>query len=77
MNFITQINADHTYDAIVIGSGISGGWAAKELCEKGLKTLVLERGRMVRHVTDYPTMNNEHWDFDQKIPCAGTQRFYQ
>jgi choline dehydrogenase-like flavoprotein len=66
MNFITQINADHTYDAIVIGSGISGGWAAKELCEKGLKTLVLERGRMVRHVTDYPTMNNEHWDFDHR-----------
>jgi choline dehydrogenase-like flavoprotein len=40
----------NTYDAIVIGSGISGGWAAKELCEKGLKTLVLERGRMVKHV---------------------------
>ena len=39
----------HTYDAIVIGSGISGGWAAKELCEKGLKTLVLERGRNIEH----------------------------
>jgi choline dehydrogenase-like flavoprotein len=38
------------YDAIVVGTGISGGWAAKELCEKGLKTLVLERGRMVKHV---------------------------
>ena len=51
-----------TYDAIVIGSGISGGWAAKELSEKGLKTLVLERGRNVRHVQDYPTMNMNPWD---------------
>ncbi|NER17183.1 GMC oxidoreductase [Spongiivirga citrea] len=53
------------YDAIVIGSGISGGWAAKELCEKGLKTLVLERGRMVRHL-EYPTMNKDPWDFKFK-----------
>ena len=52
-----------TYDAIVIGTGISGGWAAKELCEKGLKTLVLERGRMVRHIVDYPTANMDPWDF--------------
>ena len=51
------------YDAIVVGTGISGGWAAKELCEKGLKTLVLERGPMVKHVEDYPTMNNDHWDY--------------
>ena len=51
------------YDAIVVGTGISGGWAAKELCEKGLKTLVLERGRMVKHVEDYPTMNNDPWDY--------------
>jgi choline dehydrogenase-like flavoprotein len=50
------------YDAIVIGSGISGGWAAKELCEKGLTTLVLERGRMVEHIKDYPTANNHPWD---------------
>ena len=41
------------FDAIVIGTGISGGWAAKELCEAGLKTLVLERGRMIRHIVDY------------------------
>lgn len=54
------------YDAIVIGTGISGGWAAKELCEKGLKTLVLERGRMVRHVIDYPTMNKENWEFEYR-----------
>lgn len=53
-----------TYDAIVIGTGISGGWAAKELCEKGLKTLVLERGRMVKHIQDYPTANLDPWDFE-------------
>jgi len=52
-----------SYDAIVIGSGISGGWAAKELCENGLKTLVLERGRNVKHIEDYPTMNMDPWDF--------------
>src|ERR1043166_9812094 len=53
----------NTYDAIVIGSGISGGWAAKELCEKGLKTLVLERGRNIEHIKDYPTMNTPIWEF--------------
>jgi len=53
-----------TYDAIVIGSGASGGWAAKELCEKGLKTLVLERGRMVRHIQDYPTASKAPWEFE-------------
>ncbi len=52
-----------SYDAIVVGTGISGGWAAKELCENGLKTLVLERGRMVNHITDYPTANLDYWDF--------------
>ncbi|REE83383.1 choline dehydrogenase-like flavoprotein [Lutibacter oceani] len=51
-----------SFDAIVIGTGISGGWAAKELCENGLKTLVLERGRMVKHIEDYPTMNMDPWD---------------
>ena len=51
------------YDAIVVGTGVSGGWAAKELCEKGLKTLVLDRGRMVEHIKDYPTMNDDHWDY--------------
>ena len=54
------------YDAIVVGTGISGGWAAKELCEKGLKTLVLERGRMVKHIEDYPTMHMDPWDFKFK-----------
>jgi len=53
----------NTYDAIVIGSGISGGWAAMELCKKGLKTLVLERGRNVEHVQDYPTAHFKPWEF--------------
>ena len=53
----------NTFDAIVIGSGISGGWAAKELCEHGLKTLVLERGRDVKHIKDYPTANKNPWEF--------------
>ncbi len=54
------------YDAIVIGSGISGGYAAKELCEKGLKTLVLERGRDVRHIVDYPTATLNPWDLPHR-----------
>jgi choline dehydrogenase-like flavoprotein len=53
--------ATNTFDAIVVGSGMSGGWAAKELCEKGLKTLVLERGRNLRHVTDYTTALKDPW----------------
>jgi choline dehydrogenase-like flavoprotein len=55
-----------TYDAIVIGSGASGGWAAKELCDKGLKTLVLERGRDVRHIKDYPTASKAPWQFEYR-----------
>ena len=56
----------NTYDAIVVGSGISGGWAAKELCEKGLKTLLLERGRDVKHVVDYPTANLDPWQLPNR-----------
>ena len=63
-NFNIDVKKETVYDAIVIGSGISGGWAAKELCEKGLKTLVLERGRIVEHVVDYPTMNLDPWDME-------------
>ena len=55
-----------TYDAIVIGSGISGGWAAKELTGKGLKTLVLERGRDVKHNVDYPTGSTPPWGFEHR-----------
>ncbi|MGZ8557534.1 MAG: GMC oxidoreductase [Chitinophagaceae bacterium] len=56
----------NTFDAIVIGSGMSGGWAAKELCEKGLKTLLLERGRDVKHIKDYPTTNMMPWEFKHR-----------
>lgn len=59
-------NNSRTFDAIVIGSGISGGWAAKELTEKGLKTLVLERGRDVKHLKDYPTTNKMPWEFEHR-----------
>lgn len=62
LNINVKGKDNNTFDAIVIGSGISGGWAAKELCEKGLKTLVLERGRNVEHLKDYPTMNLKRWE---------------
>ena len=76
----TQVNtntkgiAQNTYDAIVIGSGISGGWAAKELCELGLKTLVLERGRNIEHIKDYPTMNTPIWEFRHRGSITRKQR---
>ncbi|NHF60432.1 GMC family oxidoreductase [Flavobacteriaceae bacterium TP-CH-4] len=60
------MNQEVEFDAIVVGTGISGGWAAKELTENGLKTLVLERGRMVKHIQDYPTMNDDPWDYPLK-----------
>ena len=54
------------YDAIVVGSGISGGWAAKELCEKGLKVLMLDRGRNIEHISDYKTALLAPWDFPHR-----------
>ena len=66
MNLNLKGKADHTYDAIVVGSGISGGWAAKELCQKGLKTLVLERGRDVKHIEDYTTTNSAPWQLSHQ-----------
>ncbi|MFT6754907.1 MAG: choline dehydrogenase-like flavoprotein, partial [Urechidicola sp.] len=56
----------NTFDAIVVGSGISGGWAAKELTEGGLNTLVLERGPSVEHIKDYPTAFKNPWDFKHR-----------
>lgn len=56
----------NTYDAIVVGSGISGGWAAKELTEKGLKVLMLERGRDIKHVEDYKTAQSDPWEFPHR-----------
>jgi choline dehydrogenase-like flavoprotein len=58
--------ADNTYDAIVVGSGISGGWAAKELTEKGLKVLLLERGKNIEHVKDYVNTNKDPWEFPHR-----------
>ena len=66
MNINIKSKNDNTFDAIVVGTGISGGWSAKELTEAGLKTLVLERGRNVKHIVDYPTMNKHPWE----IPYA-------
>lgn len=65
MLFNSQGSEEVTYDAIVVGSGISGGWAAKELTEKGLKTLVLDRGRDVKH-GDYPTANLDPWELPNR-----------
>src|ERR1017187_2158747 len=58
--------ADNTYDAIVIGSGISGGWAAKELTEKGLKTIMLERGKNIEHVKGYVNASKGPWEFPHR-----------
>ena len=63
MTLFDEDSSPRTYDAIVVGSGISGGWAAKELCEAGLRTLVLERGRHIEH-GDYPTANIDPWDWE-------------
>ena len=58
--------AQNHYDAIVVGSGISGGWAAKELTEKGLKVLLLERGRNIEHIKDYTNAMKEAWDYPHR-----------
>ncbi len=72
-----QINGkarkQNTYDAIVVGSGISGGWAAKELCEKGLKVLLLDRGRQVNH-GEYPTATMETWEFTHRLNLTREDR---
>ena len=65
MNLNLKAEEKNTYDAIVVGTGISGGWAAKELTEKGLKTLVLERGPMVTH-PNYPTATKDPWQVDYR-----------
>lgn len=58
--------AENTYDAIVVGSGISGGWAAKELTEKGLKVLLLERGHNIEHIKDYVEQNKPMWEYPHR-----------
>jgi choline dehydrogenase-like flavoprotein len=66
LNVNNKAVAQNTYDAIVVGSGISGGWAAKELTEKGLKVLMLERGRDIKHVKDYVNANKDPWEFEHR-----------
>lgn len=61
------MSTTNTYDAIVIGSGISGGWAAKELTEKGLKTIMLERGRNIEHVKDYTNATRAPWEYTHRL----------
>ena len=61
-NFNLESRKELTYDAIVIGSGVSGGWAAKELTEKGLRVLMLERGKQLEHVTGYENALKSPWD---------------
>jgi choline dehydrogenase-like flavoprotein len=65
-NINNKAATQNTYDAIVIGSGISGGWAAKELTEKGLKVLLLERGRNFEHIKDYKTATKNPWEFTHR-----------
>ena len=73
-----RVQAEAAYDAIVIGSGMSGGWAMKELCEAGLRTLVLERGRMVEHGVDYTTEHKNPWEMPGRgrIPPEALERDY-
>jgi choline dehydrogenase-like flavoprotein len=66
LNINNRATAQNSFDAIVIGSGISGGWAAKELCDHGIRTLLLERGRNVVHLKDYPTATKNPWDFPHR-----------
>jgi choline dehydrogenase-like flavoprotein len=77
MSTLSNNDSNKMYDAIVVGTGISGGWAAKELCENGLKTLVLERGRMVTHIKDYPTANLDPWDMPNNGDLTPEQKSRQ
>lgn len=78
MNLNIKAQDANTYDAIVVGTGISGGWSAKELTENGLKTLVLDRGRDIKHVEDYPTATLDPWELPRanQIP-AEEEKHYQ
>jgi choline dehydrogenase-like flavoprotein len=71
---VGDLMAANTFDAIVVGSGMSGGWAAKELCERGLKTLVLERGRNIRHVADYDTALKDPWQLPHNNRATSEDR---
>ena len=75
MNLNIESKKKNTYDAIVVGSGMTGGMAAKELTEKGLKVLMVERGREVKHTQDYDTAMKEPWDFQHrgKVPTYSAE----
>jgi len=73
MYFNLQAKKDMTYDAIVVGSGISGGFAAMELTKKGMKTLILERGRMIKH-GDYPTANLDEWEIGNQNKVTAEEK---
>lgn len=73
-NLNIKATANNTYDAIVVGSGISGGWAAKELTEKGLKVLLLERGRNIEHIKDYTTAMKNPWEFEHRGKLTEAQK---
>ena len=77
MSTLSNNDSNEMSDAIVVGTGISGGWAAKELCENGIKTLVLERGRMVTHIQDYPTANLDPWDMPNNGDLTPEQKSRQ
>jgi choline dehydrogenase-like flavoprotein len=70
----TKAQPQQTYDAIVIGSGISGGWAAKELTEKGLKVMMLERGKPLEHIKDYATASLDPWQFPHRGRTTDEQK---
>ncbi|HVB03289.1 MAG TPA: GMC family oxidoreductase [Chitinophagaceae bacterium] len=74
MNYNGKADQQNTYDAIVIGSGLSGGWAAKELTEKGLKVLMLERGHQLLHISGYKTAMEDPWDFKHRGRITEAQR---
>jgi choline dehydrogenase-like flavoprotein len=74
VNVNNRAKAQNTYDAIVIGSGISGGWAAKELTELGLKTIMLERGRNFEHIKDYKSASKNPWDFEHRGSITQEER---
>lgn len=74
LNLNAKATQQNTYDAIVVGSGISGGWAAKELTQKGLKVLMLERGRPYEHLKDYKTANLHPWEFEHRGAATAQYR---
>ena len=73
-NLNIEARKANTYDAIVIGSGVSGGWAAKELTEKGLKVLMLERGKKLDHITDYKDAMKAPWELQYNGKLTNEQR---